>query len=243
MDPRDGWAAKAYDVPQVNQVMSSSKLIPPIPALKPTMRGVLHQWAAVVAAVAGAYLVIASPTAEARLASAVYAVSIVGLFAVSATYHRINWKKPTARAWMRRLDHSMIFVMVAGTVTPIAALVLDGGWRTTVLSVAWGMAGVGIIIKLLWIGAPKWLSAAIYLGMGWAGMAVFPKLVGDLGVWPAVGLLGGGVLYTIGAVIYATKKPDPLPRIFGYHEIFHALVIVAALAHFLVVALAVVPNA
>lgn len=227
----------------VNPVMSASKLIPPIPALKPRMRGVLHQWAAFVALAAGAYLVLASPNAEARIASAIYGLSIVGLFAVSATYHRVNWTKPSARAWMRRLDHSMIFVMVAGTVTPIAALVLEGGWRTTVLSVAWGMAGVGIIIKLLWIGAPKWLSAAIYVGMGWAGMAVFPKLVGDLGIWPAVGLLGGGVLYTVGAVIYATKRPDPLPRIFGYHEIFHALVIVAALAHFLVVALAVVPNA
>jgi hemolysin III len=227
----------------VAKVLDNSKLNVPMPALKPRLRGVLHQWAAMVAALAGAYLVLSAPAGEARVASAIYAVSIVGLFTVSAIYHRVNWTRPSARAWMRRLDHAMIFVMVAGTVTPIAALVLEGGWRTTVLSVAWGMAGVGITIKLLWIGAPKWLSAAIYVGMGWAGMAIFPKLVGDLGPWPAVGLVGGGVLYTVGAVIYATKKPDPLPRIFGYHEIFHALVIVAALAHFLVVALAVVPNA
>lgn len=207
------------------------------------MRGVLHQWAAVVAALAGATLILSTPTGGARWATAIYAGSIVGLFTVSAIYHRVNWTKPSARQWMRRLDHSMIFVMVAGTTTPIAALVLDGSLRTIVLSVAWGMAGIGITIKLLWIGAPKWLSAAIYLGIGWAGLAIFPKLVGDLGPWPAVGLIGGGVLYTVGAVIYATKRPDPLPKIFGYHEIFHALVIVAALAHFLVVALAVVPNA
>ncbi len=207
------------------------------------MRGVLHQWAAVVAALAGASLILSAPHGAARLATIVYALSIVGLFTVSAIYHRVNWTTTTSRQWMRRLDHAMIFVMVAGTTTPIAALVLDGSMRTVVLSVAWGMAGIGITIKLLWIGAPKWLSAAIYLAIGWAGMAVFPKLVGDLGPWPAVGLIGGGILYTVGAVIYATKKPDPLPRVFGYHEIFHALVIVAALAHFLVVALAVVPNA
>jgi hemolysin III len=207
------------------------------------MRGVLHQWAAVVALAAGAYLVLASPNAEARIASAIYAFSIVGLFTVSAIYHRVNWQRPSARAWMRRLDHAMIFVMVAGTTTPIAAIVLEGGMRTTVLSVAWGMAGLGITLKLLWIGAPKWVRAAIYLAMGWAGFALFPKLVGDLGPWPAVGLLGGGVLYTVGAVIYAGKRPNPFPKVFGYHEVFHALVIAAAIAHYLVVALAVVPSA
>lgn len=206
------------------------------------MRGVLHQWAAVVAALAGASLILSAPPGSARLATIVYALSIVGLFTVSAVYHRVNWRSPISRQWMRRLDHAMIFVMVAGTTTPIAAVMLDGSMRTIVLSVAWGMAGIGITIKLLWIGAPKWLSAAIYLAIGWAGLAVFPKLVGDLGPWPAVGLIGGGILYTVGAVIYATKKPDPLPKVFGYHEIFHALVIVAALAHFLVVALAVVPH-
>jgi len=227
----------------VVDVVSRSGLQAPIPALKPRMRGVLHQWAAVVALLAGGYLVLSAPNAHARVASAVYAVSIVGLFTVSAIYHRVNWRRPSARAWMRRLDHAMIFVMVAGTTTPIAAIVLDGPLRTTVLSVAWGMAGIGITLKLLWIGAPKWISAAIYLAMGWAGFALFPKLVGDLGPWPAVGLLGGGVLYTIGAVIYAGKRPNPFPRVFGYHEIFHALVIVAALAHYLVVALAVVPSA
>ncbi|MGX6448904.1 PAQR family membrane homeostasis protein TrhA [Patulibacter sp. S7RM1-6] len=224
-------------------VLQKPQLPNPVPALKPRLRGVLHQWAALVAALAGAYLVLSAPHAEARIASGVYALSIVGLFTVSAIYHRVNWTRPSARQWMRRLDHSMIFVMVAGTVTPIAALVLDGPLRTLVLSVAWGLAGVGITLKLAWIGAPKWVSAAIYLGMGWAGLAIFPRLVGDLGIWPAVGLLGGGLLYTAGAVIYAAKRPDPLPRIFGYHEIFHALVIVAAIAHFLVVALAVVPHA
>ncbi len=224
----------------MGKVLDTRPLAAPVPALKPRLRGVLHQWAAIVAAVAGAWLVLSAPNAEARWATAVYVVSIVGLFTVSAIYHRVNWTRASARQWMRRLDHSMIFVMVAGTVTPIAALVLDGDWRTVVLSVAWGMAGVGITIKLLWIGAPKWFSAAIYLGIGWAGMAVFPRLVGDLGPWPAVGLLGGGILYTAGAVIYATKRPDPLPRVFGYHEIFHLLVIAAAATQFVAVALVVV---
>ncbi|MGE4427909.1 MAG: hemolysin III family protein [Solirubrobacteraceae bacterium] len=213
-----------------------------MPALKPRMRGVLHQWAAIVAALAGAGLVLSAPNAEARWVSGIYALSMVGLFTVSAVYHRVNWTRPSARQWMRRLDHAMIFVMVAGSVTPVAAIVLDGGMRTTVLSVAWGMAALGITIKLLWIGAPKWVSAAMYLAMGWAGLAILPRLVGDLGVWPAVGMLGGGAFYTAGAVIYASKRPNPFPRVFGYHEIFHALVIVAALAHFLVMALAVVPH-
>lgn len=220
--------------------MSSDALMP---ALKPRLRGVSHQWAAFVAAFAGALLVALSPTASARIACGVYALAIVGLFTVSAIYHRVNWSTVPARQRMRRLDHSMIFVMIAGTVTPIAALALEDPWRTIVLVAAWSMAVTGIVVKMLWIHAPEWVSAAIYLGVAWPGAALFPGLVGALGIWPALGLLAGGVLYTAGAIIYATKRPDPLPRVFGYHEIFHVLVIAAALAHYLVVALAVLPSA
>ncbi|HSD76881.1 MAG TPA: hemolysin III family protein [Solirubrobacteraceae bacterium] len=211
-----------------------------VPAsLKPRLRGVSHQYAFFVAVVLGALLVARAPAGAGTVATAVYALGFCGLFGVSALYHRVTWG-PRAQGWMRRLDHSMIFVFIAASYTPVAVLVLDGTAATVVLAVVWGGAAAGVILKLVWISAPRWLSALLYVALGWVAVATLPDQWSSLG-WLAVAAFGaGGVLYTAGAVVYARGRPDPWPRVFGYHEVFHALVIAAAAIHFAVIALAVV---
>lgn len=210
-------------------------------AMRPRLRGVSHQWACVVAAVAGAVLVLRAPSARATTVALVYAVSLVGLFGVSAVYHRVTWR-PDVRRWMRRVDHSMIYVFMAGSATPVALLVVGGTLGTVLLCVAWGGAVVGVALNLAWIDAPRALKAAGYVALGWVGLLALPKIATVLGA-PATALfLVGGVIYTAGAVIYARRRPDPIPRVFGYHEVFHALVILAAAVHFVALAGFVVPR-
>ena len=209
--------------------------------VKPRLRGVSHQWAFFVALVAGAVLVIAAPSGRATFAAAVYAVSVAAMFGASALYHRIDWRSLTARRWMRRLDHSMIYLLIAGTYTPFALLVLDGGIADAVLIAVWGGAILGIGLKLLWPDTPKWVTAAVYISLGWVAVIAFPQLAGELGVLGMALLIGGGVLYTAGAVVYALQRPDPVPTVFGYHEIFHVLVIAAAALQFAAVAAYALP--
>jgi hemolysin III len=204
--------------------------------MKPRFRGVLHQWAFFVAVAAGAVLVLVAPDGRATVATAIYAATVAGLFGVSAIYHRVNWVSATARRWMRRLDHSMIFLVIAGTYTPFALLVLDGGLATAILIAVWGGAFGGIVLNLVWIDAPKWLSALVYVALGWVAVAAFPAMFDELGVVATLLVALGGILYTLGAVVYATRRPDPAPTVFGYHEVFHALVIAAAALQYSVVA-------
>ena len=167
-------------------------------------------------------------------------MTVAGLFGVSATYHRVNWVSANARRWMRRLDHSMIFCLIAGTYTPFALLVLDGPLSTAILIGVWGGALAGILLNLAWVDAPKWVTAAVYLAVGWIAVIALPDLATKLG-GVAIAMIGiGGVLYTAGAVIYALRKPDPAPTVFGYHEIFHVLVILAAAIQYAVIAVYVV---
>ncbi len=209
---------------------------------KPRLRGVSHQWAFFVSVVIGALLVLFAPDGEARLAAAIYAVSVAGLFGASALYHRVNWASLGARRWMRRLDHSMIFVLIAGTYTPFALLVLQGTLADVILAVVWGGAIGGVILKLAWIDAPKALIAAVYVMLGWVAVAAFPQMLEELGVGGFALVAAGGVLYTIGAVVYARQRPDPAPTVFGYHEIFHALVIAAAALQYAAVAFFALPH-
>jgi hemolysin III len=211
--------------------------------IKPRLRGVSHQWAFFVSVVLGAVLVLTAPSGSARLATAVYAISVAGLFGASALYHRINWTSLGARRWMRRLDHSMIFVLIAGTYTPFAVLVLDGTLATVILLVVWTGAATGIVLKLCWIDAPKWLIAVTYVLLGWVAVAAFPDMIDELGITATAMVAGGGVLYTLGAVVYALRRPDPAPEVFGYHEVFHALVIAAAALQYAVIAFFVLPDA
>ena len=210
--------------------------------MKPSLRGVLHQWGAIVSLPLGVALVIAAPNGKATLAAAIYALAVTGLLATSATYHRIDWRRPRARAWMRRLDHSMIFVLIAGTYTPFSLLVLDGTLATAVLIAVWAGALGGIVLNLVWITAPKWVTASVYIAQGWVAVIAMPELASRLGAGGVALLMGGGLLYTAGAVIYAAGKPNPRPAVFGYHEIFHALVLAAAAAHFAVVAFYALPS-
>jgi hemolysin III len=206
---------------------------------KPRLRGILHQWAFVVFAALGALLVaLASGTRE-RVAASVFAGALVAMFGTSALYHRVDWRRHATRMWMRRLDHAMIYVLIAGTYTPFALLALEGAWRWTVLMIVWTGAAAAVALKFTWVDAPKWLSAVLGIVLGWAGIVVLPKLLDAIGVLGAVLLAIGGLLYTYGAIVYARRRPDPVPQTFGYHEVFHACVIGAAACQYVVVAMLV----
>ncbi len=201
---------------------------------KPLLRGVSHEIAAFAALAGWVALAAFAPSARGRAAANVYGASLFALFVVSALYHRRTWA-PRARAGMRRLDHSAIFLLVAGTYTPLC-LLLPPGSGLPLLGLVWGGAALGVVQSVVWVHAPKPLVAAIYVALGWAVLPVLPAMRTVLGT-PAVALLAaGGGAYTIGAVIYAARRPDPFPRVFGYHEVFHVLVILAAAMHFAVVA-------
>ena len=208
----------------------------PDPLLKPRLRGVLHQWAFAASLGAGATLVLEAGSPRARVAMTVYALSVAALFGTSAIYHRIDWRTLGAWRWMRRLDHTMIFVLIAGSYTPFGLLVLRGTLGTVVLVAVWSAALAGAVFKLVWIDAPDWLIAASYIAVGWIVVVAMPELVSRLGVVAVGGLLLGGVCYSAGAMIYALKRPDPVPAVFGYHEVFHLLVFIAAALQYAVVA-------
>jgi hemolysin III len=226
-------AAPRLDIDKLEQAIRS----------RPQLRGVTHQWAFFIFVVLGVVLVITAPPGRATLAAAIYAGCVALLFGTSALYHRVTWQTDAARRWMRRLDHSAIFLLIAGTYTPFALLVLDGALADIVLAVVWTGAVGGIVLKLLWIDAPKWLAASIYVALGWVAVAVTPDLIEEVGVTASVLVGVGGLLYTVGAVIYALRRPDPIPTVFGYHEVFHALVIAAAALQYAVVAFWVLPQA
>jgi hemolysin III len=206
---------------------------------RPRLRGVLHQWAFVASLAAGGTLVAEAAGARARVAAAVFAGTVAAMFGASALYHRVTWQ-PRPRRWLRRLDHAMIYALIAGTYTPFGLLALSGAWRYTILGIVWTGASVAIVLKLVWVDAPKWLSAVLALALGWVGIAGFPKIISEVG-WSSASLLfAGGVLYSIGAVVYVLRRPDPLPATFGYHEVFHAFVIAAVVLQYGGVALIVV---
>jgi hemolysin III len=214
-----------------------------IAAVKPRLRGVSHEWAFFVSLILGAALIVAAETPQATLAVAIYAASLSALLGTSALYHRVDWKRPDVRRWMRRLDHSMIFFLIAGTYTPFALLVLNGPLADAILAVVWAGALIGAIVEMIWIEHPKWVAALVYVSLGSVAAVAFPGMWQEMGVGGTLLVAAGGLLYTVGAVVYATQRPNPNPRVFGYHEIFHALVILAAAAHFAAVAFFALPAA
>ncbi|HEV7751051.1 MAG TPA: hemolysin III family protein [Baekduia sp.] len=203
--------------------------------LKPLLRGVTHAyafWAALAAAIVLAVMV---PAGTPRVASIVYGAGLCALFAASGTYHRWRWN-PRWRPLLRRIDHSTIFVFIAATYTPVALLVMHGTLRWVILGAVWAGAAGGVILSVAWITAPRVLSAACYLALGWVSVFALPQMIQHLDLAPLILLGAGGVLYTIGAVVYATKRPNPWPTTFGFHEVFHALVIAAAAVQFVALA-------
>lgn len=207
---------------------------PGTPHIKPRMRGWLHFWSFAVSIAACASLIAVSAAlvgGGAALATTVYSVTILGLFGTSALYHRRTWRSTRARAVMRRLDHSMIFLFIAGTYTPVAVLAMAPSTAQWVLIVVWAGAGAGVVLKMVWPHAPAWVGVPIYLALGYVAVFVLPDLLAHGGVAALVLLLAGGLFYTVGAVFYATRWPDPWPRTFGYHEFFHAATVLAAICH------------
>jgi len=204
---------------------------------KPLLRGVSHEIAAALALAAWVALAVLAPGARARTAAIVYGGSLFSLFAVSALYHRPQWPK-RARLWMRRLDHSAIFLLIAGSYTPLC-LLLPPARGLPMLAAAWTGAAIGIARAVFWVRAPRPLAVALYVLLGWLAVPMIPALRAVLGDGALALLAVGGLLYTLGAVVYATRRPDPFPRVFGYHEVFHALVIVAAACQLVVMAGAV----
>jgi len=202
---------------------------------KPRLRGVSHQIAFYVAICAGAVLVAATGTARSMAATAVYAVLLAAMFGVSASYHRVD-RRPRSQAWWGRADHAVIFAFIAGTYTPLSLLGLDRETGHRLLVLAWAGAGLGILRALLWPQAPRAISSVLYVAVGWVVVAYFPEVRTSLDPIALKLLLIGGACYTIGAVVYVTRRPDPAPAVFGYHEVFHALVIIACGCHFAAVA-------
>ncbi|HEY3143311.1 MAG TPA: hemolysin III family protein [Acidimicrobiales bacterium] len=206
---------------------------------KPRMRGMLHLAAFPASLVAGLVLVffVADGT-RATVGSAIYALSAAVLFGVSALYHRGHWSDHT-RALLRRLDHSNIFLLIAGTYTPIALVLLEGTTRRVVLAVVWLGALAGIVFRVVWITAPRWLYTPFYVALGWVAIAVMPELARNGGGAVVALLVLGGVAYSVGGLVYGLKRPDPVPAVFGYHEVFHTCTLAGFAAHYAAVVLAV----
>ena len=209
--------------------------------VKPRLRGVLHEWAFYLAIPLGITLGLVADTSTAKVAAAIFAGGVVCMFGASALYHRLTWSPPWRR-WLRRVDHSGIYAMIAGSYTPFGLLVLSGGWRITVLAVVWSGAATAILTRMFWARPPRWLPVLIGCALGWVGVVVFPQLLTKTGTLASVLVLASGVCYTLGGLIYARRRPDPFPAVFGYHELFHALVVAAVAVQYTVVAAFVLPT-
>jgi hemolysin III len=210
-------------------------------AVKPKLRGWLHAGAAPFAVVAGIVLVAISRGSAEVVASVVYACTTVLLFTVSGVYHRGTWG-PRAHGVLRRLDHANIFLIIAGSYTPFAVLLLAGGERVALLLICWVGALVGVGFRLLWVGAPRWLYVPAYVALGWVAVAFIPAITHAGGIAVLVLIAVGGLLYTVGGIVYGTRRPDPYPAWFGYHEVFHSLTLAAYLCQYVAVSLVVLAH-
>ena len=206
---------------------------------RPLLRGVLHQVAFAVAIVVGLVLVLSTDGARRVVASGVFAGSVVTMLGLSALYHRVTWSV-RVRPWMRRLDHVGVYALIAGTYTPVGLLTLHGLVQLLVLAVVWSGALGAALLKVCWVRAPKWLSATIAISLGWIGVIALPQLLDAAGVAPVLLIAAGGIAYSAGGIVYALRKPDPVPRVFGYHELFHALTLVALAFQYVAIAFFVI---
>jgi hemolysin III len=207
--------------------------------VKPRLRGVLHEGAFFVAIIVAPLLLLSADGLRTRLAAGVFAFSVAACFGVSALYHRVTWT-PSWRRLMRRADHAGVYLLIAGTYTPVTLLVLKGDWGSVILTIAWAGALIAILLKIIWVDAPKWVAAALGLALGWIAVVALPQLVERLQPTALTLLIAGGLLYSVGAIVYARRKPDPMPAVFGYHEVFHALTIAAAACQYVAIALFVI---
>jgi hemolysin III len=209
--------------------------------VKPRLRGVFHEIGFYVAAAIGVVMIVTADPGRARTAGAIFAICVAVCFGASAVYHRPTWR-PRPRAWLARLDHAGIYLLIAGSYAPFGLIVMSKAWAIPVLAIVWGGALLAIVFKLVWVRAPKWLSAVFGLTLGWVGAAAFPQLL-QLPIAAILLVTATGAFYTAGAVIYARRRPDPYPRVFGYHELFHVLTVAAVACEYVVVAFYVLPRA
>jgi hemolysin III len=209
--------------------------------IKPRLRGMSHVAAFVAALPLGVLLGLYADTARERVAVIAFAAAVALMFGLSSLYHRGNWSL-TPRRWLRALDHAGIFVLIAGTYTAFGLLVLHGPWRWVVLGIVWGGAACAVLVNVAWKSSPQWLTGVLAIGLGWVGVLVAPQAVGEIGLGGVGLLLAGGLAYTAGAAIFAMRRPNPYPTTFGYHEIFHVLVIAAVACHYVAVAFFAVPS-
>jgi hemolysin III len=207
---------------------------------KPKLRGVFHELGFYAALGLGVAIVVTADPGRARIAGVVLSSCVAGCFGASALYHRPTWK-PAVRAWLARLDHAGVYLLIAGTYTPFGLLVMSTNWAVPVLSVVWGGTIAAIVLKLFWVRMPKWLSAGIGVALGWVGIVAISQLL-KLEVAGMLLVIAGGVLYTAGAVVYARRRPDPVPHVFGYHELFHTLTLAAAGCQYASIAFFVLPR-
>ena len=206
---------------------------------RPHLRGVSHLIAFFAATAAGIVLGVLADGGSETVSAWVYGAALAAMFGASALYHRFPWRNEASRLWARRLDHSTIFLFIAGTYTPFALLAFEGPTRWIVLGFAWGGAAIGLVLNLVWIDAPRWVSAGAYLAVGWVGVLAAPQILSNVGTTGTILVAAGGALYTLGAITYAAKRPNPFPSWFGFHEVFHLLVVAAAVLQFVAVALVV----
>jgi hemolysin III len=215
--------------------------MPETPAARPRLRGVSHLSMFPVSAGFAIPLAFIGRSDTALASAIVFGVGVTAMFAVSGFYHVVTWT-PSVRRRLARLDHATVYGLIAATYTPFGLLVLTGAWRITILAIVWSGAAAAILLKLFWITAPKWLSASIALALGWTGVAALPEITHRIGVGGLLFVAAGGLLYTAGGIVYALRRPNPLPGVFGYHEVFHALVIVAVGLQYAAVAFYVLPG-
>jgi hemolysin III len=214
----------------------------PFAEIRPRFRGLSHQLAFFAAVPLAVAFALVPDTAEGRASAVVYGTTVAFMFGASGAYHLVRWSWPRWQPLARRVDHAGIYLLIAGSYTPAGLLILQGGWRLGVLGVVWFGAAAAIVVKLCWLDAPKWLAAGIAIGLGWVAVLVLPQLWASIGLAGCSLLVAGGLAYTVGAIVYATERPDPRPHVFGYHEVFHALVVVAVALQYVAVAFFVVPT-
>jgi hemolysin III len=212
-----------------------------VASVKPRLRWLSHAAAFFAAVPLGIVLVVVADTTIARISALVFATSVVTMFGASALYHSPNWSEGRKR-WLRRLDHVGIFALIAGTYTPIGLLVLEGHWRPVVLTIVWAGALAAAAFKFAWLDAPTWVSSVIGVTLGWVGVIMAPQLIDGIGIGGTLLVVVGGLLYTAGALVYALRRPDPYPATFGFHEVFHVLVIAAVACQYAAVAFFVLPS-
>jgi hemolysin III len=212
------------------------------PESQPLLRGVSHGYSFFLSLIVGAALIAGAQTTRATVAAAIFAATVASMFGASALYHRVRWT-PSQRRWMRRVDHAGIFLVIAGSYTPYALIVFSGSLRLIVLALVWAAVLSAIALRFAWVSAPGWIAVATGLAIGWLSLIALPQLIDRVSPGGLALLGAGGLLYTAGAVVYAIRRPDPAPTVFGYHEVFHALIVAAVACQYASIAFFLLPGA